>query len=108
MQNLVLISNLLKRLQTTHAKKVFNEKVTEKSDFYYCAQKFSITNVLGWTCLHFFERIRTQHWILPILLLMGHVSLILQNKMVLLIFAFFANFKAKVGQNGSKKRKPFL
>jgi hypothetical protein len=39
---------------------------------------------------------------------MGHVSLILQNKMVLLIFAFFANFKAKVGQNGSKKRKPFL
>jgi hypothetical protein len=43
-QKLMLISNLLKKLQQISCEKVINEKVTEKLSFfyfYYCVQKLS-------------------------------------------------------------------
>ncbi len=52
----MLISNLLKKFQKTHAKKVINKNVTEKFsfDFYYCVQKFSAHNFFGVNSLHLF------------------------------------------------------
>jgi hypothetical protein len=46
-QNLMLILNLLKKMQKTYAKKVINKIVTENVDFYYTVQKFSDFNFFG-------------------------------------------------------------
>jgi hypothetical protein len=48
-QNLMGISNPLKKLQKTHVKKVINEKVSKNGyfDFYYCVQRFSAYNFFG-------------------------------------------------------------
>jgi hypothetical protein len=62
---------------------------------------FSTFNFFGWTFLQFFQRIRTQHWILHFIIPIPNFA----KKFVLLILSLFANFK---GRNGSKKRKCIL
>ncbi len=80
-QNLMLISNPLKKLQKTHAKKVINEKVTELFCAFFNGFNLSIEFCVFTIPMSNFKQI------------------------YLLILALFANFKAKIGQNGSKKRK---
>ncbi len=53
-QNLMLISNLLKKLQKIHAKKLSTKRNVKMVDFYYCVQKFSAYNFLWCNCFAFF------------------------------------------------------
>jgi hypothetical protein len=90
--NLILISNPLKKMQNTQAKKFINEKVRENGafDFYYCVQKFSVSNFFGVNFLTFFQRIRTQHRILRSRI---PISNFCKTKYIFLKVALFANCK---------------
>jgi hypothetical protein len=87
----------------TDAKKVISEKVTENFYFYYCRQKFSAYNFFWVIFLNFFQRIRTQHQMLRLMII---PILNFCKKNVLPILALFANFlKSVAKETAAKKRK---
>ncbi len=105
MQSLMLISNPLKKVQKNLCEKSYQNKVTENGVFYfyYCVQKFSAYNFLfSW---HFFQRIWTHCKILRYMIL---ISKFWEKKTFVAYISTFANFKVKIGQNGSKKRKRYI
>ncbi len=105
--NLILISNPLKKLQNTQAKKLSTKKWEKNGvfDFYYCVRNFSVSNFLGVNFLTFFQRIRTQHRILRFRI---PISNFCKTKFIFLKVALFANCKVKRGRNKAKNIKSYV
>ncbi len=94
-ENFMLISNPLKKLQKYHSKNCYHWKIDRKNwvfDFYFRMQR-----VFGYAFLGFFW------WFFAFY--DTHIKFL---KKYFAYIGTFANFKAKIGRNGSKKLKSCL